>query len=352
MISRRWKYIAAMLAASVLAVGSGALFSAYRSATAATVSIDYIMDTIVEQKLYGEKREEAVAEISSQLKDFELSVSMHIEDSEIARLNRAAGQEAISVSESVYRLLLQSKELSLQSMGAFDLTIAPLTTVWGITSDHPSVPSEEDRESALAFVNAADLILENGTARLLHEGQAVDLGGIAKGAACDVVRAVAEQYGIDCGYVSIGGNLVVLEEKPLGRDFYFGVRDPNGTAAESICALTLYGKTMATTGAYERFFEENGQIYHHVLDPETGWPADSDLLSVTVICEDGALADFLSTTLFVLGKDTVLTCLERSDFEIIAVAEDGNVYCSSSLEAKLQQTENTNQYHFVYGEEE
>ena len=109
---------------------------------------------------------------------------------------------------------------------------------------------------------------------------------------------------------------------------------------------------MATTGTYERYFEEDGIVYHHVLDPETGWPADSDLLSVSVISEDGALADFLSTTLFVLGKEIVLTCLEHSDFQVIAIGEDGKIYCSSSLEDVIVPTESSTAYEFVYGEKE
>ena len=351
MISQNCKQIMAG-AAVVLGVAGGlALASWYRKANTPAVSTDFVMDTFVEQKLYGKQAENAVQEISKKLRDFEQAFSMHLENSEISQLNAAAGREAVELSTEVYCLLERSKELSLQSQGAFDLTIAPLTQVWNITSEHPSVPTEAEISAALALVDAESLLLENGSAKLSLEGQAVDLGGIAKGAACDIVREVAENYNIDCGYVSIGGNMVVLEEKPLGRDFYFGVRDPLGTAADSVCALTLYGKTMATTGTYERFFEEDGVIYHHVLNPKTGWPADSDLLSVSVISEDGALADFLSTTLFVLGKDTVLDCLERSDFQIIAISEDGKIYCSSALKDVMIPTEGAD-YEFIYGERE
>lgn len=352
MTSQKCKQIMAGIAIALGVAGGLSLAAIYRKANTAAVSTDFVMDTFVEQKLYGENAQAAVQEISAKLREFEQAFSMHLEDSEISRLNAAAGGEAVELSEPVYELLQRSRELSLQSQGAFDVTIAPLTKVWGITSEHPSVPSEQERTAAMALVNANDLILGEGTARLAREGQAVDLGGIAKGAACDIVRETAEKYGIDCGYVSIGGNMVVLEKKPLGRDFYFGVRDPAGEATDSICALALYGKTMATTGAYERYFEEDGVIYHHVLNPQTGWPADSDLLSVSVISEDGALADYLSTTLFVLGKETVLSCLERTDFSVIAVGEDGTIYCSASLEDQLKPTEHSSNYEFVYGEKQ
>ena len=342
-----------MAAAAVLLGAAGGLSLAgwYRQANTPAISMDFVMDTLVEQKLYGKQADEAVSDISAKLKEFEQTFSMHLDGSEISKLNAASGNP-IAISDEVYALLERGKELSLQSRGAFDLTIAPLTQVWGITSENPTVPSVAEISSALELVNASSLILENGTAQLSKSGQAVDLGGLAKGAACDIVRESAELYGIDCGYVSIGGNMVVLEKKPLGRDFYFGIRDPKGGAQDSICAVTLYGKTMATTGTYERYFEEDGMVYHHVLDPKTGWPADSDLLSVTVISEDGTLADFLSTTLFVLGKDTVLDCLERNDFQLIAVGEDGVVYCSSSLESVIFPTETSTNYEFVFGERE
>ncbi len=345
---RQWMAVAAVF----LGVGGGLwLGSWYRKANTPAVTVDFIMDTVVEQTLYGENAQLAAAEIAQRLQDFEKNFSMHLPNSPISQLNDAAGREAVQLPEDVYALLYRSRELSLQSMGAFDVTIAPLTKAWGITSEHPSVPSAEALAEAMALVDASALQLnEDGTAMLERAGQAVDLGGIAKGAACDIVRDVAEEYGITKGYVSIGGNMVVLEEKPLGRDIYIGVRDPQGTASDAMAAVTLYGKTMATTGAYERYFEEEGVRYHHVLDPQTGYPADNNLLSVSVISEDGTLADFLSTTLFVLGRETLLTCLERDDFQVIAVGKYGQVYCSASLKGEIQPTQNSSAYEFVYGE--
>lgn len=352
MTFQNYKKLLAITAVLLGLAGGLTLAAWYRENNTPFVSTDFLMDTFIEQKLYGKNAEDAVNEISTKLQEFENTFSMHQENSDISRLNAAAGGDAINLSEDVYRLLERGKKLSLLSEGAFDLTVAPLTQIWQITADNPRIPSTNEITMALEMVDANDLILEEGAAKLNYKGQAIDLGGIAKGAACDIVREVAEKYDIDCGYVSIGGNLVVLQQKPLGRDFYFGVRDPAGTASDAVCAITLYGKTMATTGAYERYFEKDGKIYHHVIDPQTGWPAESDLLSVSVISEDGTLADYLSTTLFVLGKDTVLNCLGRSDFQVIAVGKDGNIYCSADLKQNIVLTENSTNYDFVYGERE
>lgn len=350
MISQKQKQVIALFAVLGGAAAILGLAYSYRQANTPATAVDFIMDTVVEQKLYGAKAKEATAEISARLQAFEQSFSMHLPESEITKLNQAAGKEAVKLSDDVYALLSRSKELSLLSEGAFDVTIAPLSNVWGVTSESPSVPEEAELLAAQELVNINDLILgENNSAMLAREGQAVDLGGIAKGSACQIIFDVAEEYGISTGYVSIGGNMVVLEKKPLGRDLQFGVRDPAGDSSQAICALTLYGKTMATTGGYERYFEEDGVRYHHVLDPQTGWPADSDLLSVTVISEDGTLADYLSTTLFVLGKETVLNCLDRTDFQVIAVGDDHRVYCSTTLEGELIPMSDGN-YTFIYGE--
>ena len=189
-----------LLAASALFLGvSGGLLLAaqYRKANKAAVTIDFIMDTVVEQTLYGENASQAAADIAKRLREFEQNYSMHLPDSPISQLNEAAGREAVLLPEDVYALLYRSKDLSLQSMGAFDVTIAPLTKAWGITDEDPSVPDAEALAAAMALVDANALQLnEDGTAMLERAGQAVDLGGIAKGAACDIVREVAEEYGI------------------------------------------------------------------------------------------------------------------------------------------------------------
>ncbi len=353
MTKENMKQLGAFVATALLTAGILYLAVIYRKANKASVSTDFLMDTFVEQKLYGENSKEAVQEISKRLRDYEQRFSMHLEDSEISKLNASAGKGAVELDEDVYDLLKRSCNLSLFSEGAFDITIAPLTKVWGITEENPSVPTEQNIAEAIALVNVNDLILyEDGTAELKREGQAVDLGAIAKGAACDIVKEVAAEYNIQRGYVSIGGNLVVLDKKPLGTDLWFGIRDPAEENNSALCTVQLYGKTMATTGGYERYFEEDGVRYHHVIDPQTGWPADSDLLSVSVICEDGTLADYLSTTLFVLGKETVLNCLDREDFQLVAVGQDQKVYCSQSLKGKLRMSDNTAVYDFVYGNQE
>ena len=307
----------------------------------------FAMDTYMTLSASGKGSEETLQKIQAEITRLESLLDRTDESSLISQLNRANGA-SVSVDEETCRLLSASAAYADATGGAFDITVAPVVSAWGFTSDQFRVPTQSELETLLQTVGTEHMTLSEKEAALSPNTQ-IDLGGIAKGAACDIVRQVAEEYGVTRGYVSIGGNIVALEKKPFGSDFWFGIRDPQRGANDSLCAVQLYGKTMATTGAYERFFEQDGVTYHHVLDPQTGWPADSDLLSVSVICEDGALADYLSTTLYVLGKETVLDCLERQDFQLIAVGEDGKVYCSSSLKGEMR-ADPAAAYEFVYGE--
>lgn len=317
------------------------------SNTVAT-SVDYIMNTFVEQKMFGKNAQKTVDEVRAELKNIEQKLSMHIDGSEISAINENAGIAPVKVSDDVFEILKRTKSYSEKSNGLFDITIAPLTSLWGITSDSPKVPNENEIASALSHVGIEKLLLnsENKTAFLTDSGSSIDLGGVAKGIAGEKVRDIALKNGIRSGYVSIGGNLIVIGKKPQGEDFFFGVRDPRGEANEYIAKIAIPGKIMATSGDYERFFEENGVRYHHILSTKTGYPSDSDLISVSVISEDGGITDFLSTAFFVAGKDEALKYMNSDKFSLIIVDKDKNVYYSKSLRDILEPNEEKSEYTF------
>ena len=296
-------------------------------------SVNFIMNTVVEQRFYGRRSQEAVAEITAELYDFENRMSTYIAGSEIDQINQAAGKKPVKISEDTMDLLKTTARYCEEFGDVVDITIAPLTLEWGITSENPHVPDEQTIQDLLTLVDHHDLILDedNMTAMLAKEGQALDLGAIAKGYSCDIVRRVADKYGVHSGYASIGGNMVVIGKKPDGTDYRFGIRDPRGDASQYIGVVTLEGMTMATSGDYERFFEEDGVRYHHILDPRTGYPASGGLISVSVISENGSLADFLSTAFFILGKEEALNYMDRSDFGLVLVDEEKNVYVSDHM---------------------
>lgn len=303
----------------------------------------FVMDTVAEYKLYGKNAEQVGVEIEKILVDIEHRMSMHQPDSEISKLNQNAGKAFTALSPDTFSLLARSVGFGNISQGVFDITIAPLATFWNITSEHPSIPSSQQLAELLPLVDYNDILLngEQYTAQLRQQGQAVDLGGVAKGYACEQAYRIAKQQGVSAGYLSIGGNIMVLGKKPDGKPFRFGVRDPQGGESDYFAVVMLEDTTMSTSGGYERYFEQDGVRYHHILDTKTGYPVQTDLLSVSVITPDGAYADFMSTYLFVMGVDFVREHLDSLDCEVIAVDNQHNVYISPSLNERFEIKENS-----------
>lgn len=313
--------------------------------------ITYAMNTVIEQKWYGESADTVYTGMETKIREIESALSLHLSQSEIAAINENAGVQPVEVSQRTFDLLQRAKELSEQSDGAFDITIAPVVGLWGITSDHPHVPTDEELAQAMALMGLEDLVLDEEacTAYLTRPGMAIDLGGIAKGWTADQLREYARELGAERGYVSLGGNLMIIGERPDGDPFKFGLRDPQGDASTYLGTVTLEdGCTMATTGGYERYFEEDGIRYHHVLDPRTGYPADSDLLSVAVISKDGTLADYLSTTLFVQGLEAAKEAAGSEDYALVMVDQENNVWISGSLRGNFEPHETDADYTYIY----
>lgn len=229
------------------------------------------------------------------------------------------------------------------------MTVYPLMQLWGFPTGDYRVPTQEEISSTLSLVDAAQIQIE-GAQVTLGSGQQVDLGGIAKGYASDRVMELYREYGVTSGMVSLGGNIETLGTKPDGTDWKIGIRNPEITAASDIgsgtedvlLALEVENRAVITSGGYERYFEENGETYIHILDPRTGYPADSGLLSVTVVSEKGMLADALSTSLYIMGEADAAEYWrihgndEGNSFELVLVDTSGKVYATEGLRDKIE----------------
>ena len=298
--------------------------------------VSFGMDTVIQYCLYGPKAEETVAECEELLARMEEELTCTDspgawESGDIRRLNSSAGAGPVEVSEDTMGLLLRAQELSRWTDGLFDITIGPLTRLWNVTGENPTVPPPEEVDQALALTGEGlTLNPEEHTALLEREGQRIDLGAVAKGYACGLLREICEQNGVTRGYISLGGNMMVL---PDSGEMRFGLQNPlRGGEVSVIASLSLEGQTMATAGGYERYFEEDGVRYCHILDPRTGWPAQTDLLSASVISEDGALADALSTALFLMGREKALAFLADAGCRAILVDSDCRVWLAGDVE--------------------
>lgn len=313
----------------------------------------YAMDTVMEFRVYGKETDAALTALERRVQELENLLSRTKEDSEVSALNSAAGAET-EVSGETWNLLLAAKEAAEVTGGTFDVTIAPVASAWGFTEESFRVPEAAELEELLTLVDAGGISLrQSGETCLaaLRPGQAVDLGGIAKGYASDCMADVLWEYGIESGYAALGGNVLVWGAKPDGSDWRIGVKDPNDTA-KFTGVLALQNAYAVTSGGYERCFEQDGKTYHHIIDPATGYPAESDLKSVTIVMDrsgekldgrsgNGTLCDALSTALFVMGEEAALDFWRSGayDFEAVLVTADGRVLTTAGLAARFTPTE-------------
>lgn len=315
-------------------VAAGSLFFHLFSVTLTTGN-GFAMSTTIDQQVYAKKAvgKETVDQTMSALKAFEERFSMYKAQSEITRINENAGQGYVAVSEQTFALLKKAVSFCERSDGLFDITVAPVTRAWGINSDSPRVPAQQERDELRKLVDYRDILFDDQARAVMlrREGQAIDLGAVAKGEACNVVRDLYLKNNVRAGLLSIGGNLMAIGQKPGGADFVLGIRDPRGMQTEVIGTVTLTDEVLSTSGDYERVFEQNNKRYHHIMDPATAAPAETDWMSVTVICQDGAYADFLSTWLFLLGREETLNRMDGLDAGVIAVDKDYTVYVSPGL---------------------
>lgn len=326
---------------AVLAIGTAVAFLINKKA-AQTQHTDttYAMSTVITQAVYGKNAKEAMAQVNAALREYEDRLSLFRDTSEIAKINAGAGNP-VAVSEETYALLSRALALSAQSDRAFDLTIAPLTMLWGVTGENPKVPPQSEIDALLPLVDDAAVKLDPAQKTVqLAAGQALDLGGIAKGNACTAAQKIYEEQGIASAVLNIGGNVYVKGTKPDGSLYRVGFRDPNGDDSSYIASLAMKDQVLAVSGGYERYFIENGKKYCHILSGETGWPVESDIVSVGIVTPDGTLADFLSTTLYVWGEQKSLAwAAKQDDVQILLLDNKGTLYASKALEGSLSLTE-------------
>lgn len=298
---------------------------------------DFVMDTFVTQKVSAGNGEELILSVNDLLHDIEAEWSAYRDGSVPAKINAKAGVSPVEITAEQYEIIRDVYDFSVSTEGRFDLTVSPLVKLWNITSGEAVVPSADKISHALSYIGLENITLDDEakTVYLDRPGVELDFGGSLKGYAVEQALEFYQQSGVKGAMISIGGSVAVTGEKPTedgeGAPFRIGLRDPLGTASDYYGVLTLSDKVICSSGAYERYFEQDGVVYHHILDPMTGYPAESDLLSITVISEDGLLCDCLSTWLYMGGLSLVKEHLNEPDYSIIAVDEAKRVWLSDDL---------------------
>ncbi len=289
----------------------------------------YALNTICTQQVAGGDAKAAADEVSAMLTRITNEMSMN-EGSDLYAVNTAAPGGA-QVSEETADALRQALGYAALTGGAFDPTIGPVSSLWDI-SGTPRVPSAEELAEAAALVDYTGVTIGGTTVTLAKAGMMLDLGGIGKGYAADLAARIYDKYGVKSALLNLGGNIYAYGTKADGSDYKIGLRDPYGAENEYFAVLSVSDTSAVTSGVYERFFESGGVTYHHLFDPETGYPASNGLAAVTVVCHSSTKADALTTALFVMGLEKGLAFAEGlEDAEAVFVTEDRQVYVTEGL---------------------
>jgi thiamine biosynthesis lipoprotein len=297
------------------------------------------MGTVMTHKAFGVYAEEALVAVCREVSRVEEQLSCFLPESDIGRVNRSAGIKREKVTRETHDVLSQAVEFSRSFPGCFDVTIGPLVSLWKIGQESPAQPDDARIQQALPLVNYRDLILNSRkrTAGLRNVGQSVDLGGIGKGVAGDRIVEVFKGFGISSAYSNLGGNVVTVGAKPDGSPWQIGIQHPRQQDG-LIGSVSVLGESVVTSGDYQRcFMDSQGKRHHHILDPTTGYPAESGLISVSIVADRSVAADPLSTIIFVAGMEKGLQFLRSFPHtEAILVNSELQVYVTQGLRHRFQ----------------
>ena len=308
----------------------------------------FAMDTYMEFTAYGKNSEKAVDAAIEEVQKLDAMLSAENSKSEVYALNEQGNLQA---TDDLAELTLRGKEIYQETDGLFDDTIYPVMKLWGFPTGNYHVPTAAEVQKKLALVDGNKVEIqtrdsdekgrdskEKANFVTLGADQQIDFGGIAKGYTGQKLAELFQEYGVSSALVSLGGNIQAIGTKPDGSSWKVGIRDPKGGQQDYIGVLSVENQAVVTSGGYERYFEEDGETYIHIINPRTGYPADGDLLSVTIVSRDGTLADGMSTALYIMGYEKACQFWRqhREEFNVILVTDDGKIHISENLKENFQ----------------
>ena len=299
-----------------------------------TVSItDFKLNTVVTITVYDSKYSDLLEE-SMDLCDFYESIfSRTLPSSEIYRLNHGLLPQQdgfFTLSSETEQLIRKGLEYSALSQGAFDLTIEPVSSQWDFTSDSPVPPSPDTIQTALPLVDYTQITLKDHMLHMEQPDMGIDAGAIAKGYIADRVKEFLVEHGVEHGIINLGGNVLCIGEHPSGKPFQIGIQQPFSDRNETVMQIPVSDYSVVTSGIYERSFRYNDVLYHHILNPKTGYPFDNQLLSVTILSPKSVDGDGLSTSCFALGLKKGMELINSiPDAEALFITADHQLHYSA-----------------------
>ena len=322
-------FISAMLSALLFLTGCSA-----ESSPEPVQGTFFAMDTVMDFTIYGESG--LIDQSESLIASLESLVSVTDADSELYAINQTGSGTLTGKASS---LMEQALEICRRTDGALDLSIYPIVRAWGFTTGSYQVPDEAEIQALLPLVDYRKIQYDAATGTVtLPEGLEIDLGSVAKGYAGQLAAQMLREHGVQSALLNLGGNVQTVGAKPDGSPWQIGIKDPQGE--DAMMVLSVEDQAVVTSGGYERYFEQDGQTYWHIMDPSTGHPADSGLISVTIVGDEGVVCDGLSTALFVMGLEKAADLWAQSgDFEAVFVTASGEVYITEGLRDRFALTE-------------
>lgn len=299
---------------------------------------EYVMGTICTINLFDQGTEELYRELFDRLYTLESVLSANLQNTDISEINNASGVIPVQANPETIELLKEALLFSQKTEGSFDPSIGPLVKAWNIGTDYAAIPSQKELQTALSLIDFHKVIInsQNNTVFLEKKGMKLDLGAIAKGYAADELKKIILSHNIHQAIIDLGGNILTIGKKTSNKDWNIGIRDPQISNGNPILTLPIQDKSVVTSGIYERYFEQEGKKYHHILDIKTGYPVENDLLSVTIITGKSIEADGLSTSVFVLGSEKGKTLLRGfPDTEAIFIFKDKHIEATGELASRI-----------------
>lgn len=299
-----------------------------------------IMGTVVKVTLYDSDDVTILDKAFDRVREIEKSVSINdsdeavIKDTILDEVNKSSGIQPIKVDDDTFTIVKKGIKYSNLSNGLFDITIGPLVKLWSIGLPEERVPSKEEIESVLRYINYEDIELnENDKSIFLkNPNMIIDLGGIAKGYAADEISEVLTNNDVNSAIIDLGGNVYTHGTKITGEDWNIGIQNPLDSRGNVLGTIKANNKSIVTSGTYERFIEQNGVKYHHILNPKTGYPYDNNISGISIISDQSMDGDALSTSVFAMGVEDGLVFIEsQPGVEAIFVTTDKKVYLSSGM---------------------
>lgn len=345
----------------LLFTGCGNITDADTSTTGnQPISISSIkLNTAVQITIYDSQDKALLDDCLALCDKYELIFSRTNEKSELYKLNHrkdtsdkdpnADGQttpypvsgtaDTWHISEDLASLFSEGLDITRDSDGAFDIAIAPLTSLWDFTAEDPKVPDDAAIQKALPLCSSDGVTIDGQDITLPSDDIQFDVGAIAKGYIADRLKDFLVKKGVNSAIINLGGNVLCIGSKPDGTPFKVGIQKPFADRNETEAVMDITGKSVVSSGIYERCFKQNGKLYHHILNPKTGYPYDNSLISVTIISDQSVDGDALSTTCFALGLDKGLKFAEKKGVQAVFITEDYKLHYTDGFRDEINVTD-------------